>query len=206
MGNKIEINQSLQEKYNLHFQERYKEFGENIKTLWGGVESQRQRFDVLLTIGNMSGKSILDVGCGFGDLYDEIRRRKYKSFKYTGLDINQAIIEVAKNRYPNISFQYRDILKDNKIARYDYAVASGIFFLPDERWESYMIQMVNRMFSISKIGVGVNFLSSFSTKKDGFSYYAHPSFILSMIMKNITSKTVLKHDYRLNDFTIFLYK
>ncbi len=206
MDNKINIKNSLQEKYRSYFKKRYKEFGDNVKTLWGGAESQKQRFDVLLTIGDLHGKSILDVGCGFGDLYGYIRQRKEKISRYVGYDIVPEIIKVAKGKYPDISFKCMDILRSNKINEYDYVFSSGIFFLSDDLWESYMLKMVTRMYNISKLGVGVNFLSSYSSNKDGFSYYADPSTVLSLIMKNISSKVILRHDYKINDFTVFLYK
>jgi len=105
-----------------------------------------------------------------------------------------------------VSFELVDILEVTEIKEYSYVFGSGIFFLSDESWESYMLQMVRRMFNICKLGVGINFLSTFSRNTDDFSYYANPSDVLSLIMKNITSKVILRHDYRLNDFTIFLYK
>lgn len=172
----------------------------------GGVESQKQRFDVLLTIGDLCGKSILDVGCGFGDLYGEIQKRKYKISKYVGIDIVQEIIQVAKNRYTNISFKCIDFFKDNGVVEYDYVFGSGLFFLSGNDWEAYMLEMIEKMFNVCKFGVGVNYLSSFSRNKDGFSYYANPDSVLKLIMNNITSKVILKHNYRVNDFTIFLYK
>jgi len=76
MGDNMKRSFDLQKRYKSYFSKRYEEFGDSVKTLWGGEESQKQRFDVLLSIGDLNGKSVLDVGCGFGDLYGYLRQRK----------------------------------------------------------------------------------------------------------------------------------
>lgn len=35
---------------------------------WRGPESQRRRFEVLLWLGDFTGSTVLDAGCGYGDL------------------------------------------------------------------------------------------------------------------------------------------
>ncbi|NVL90353.1 MAG: hypothetical protein HWN69_05065, partial [Desulfobacterales bacterium] len=42
---------------------------------WGSEESQKCRFGVLCQLDDLSGKSVLDVGCGLGDLYGYLRNR-----------------------------------------------------------------------------------------------------------------------------------
>jgi hypothetical protein len=64
---------------------------------------------------------------------------------------------------------------------------------------------VKKTFSLAKCGVGVNFLSSMSQRKDGVSYYCNPASCVKLLMK-ITPFVVLRHDYRQNDFTIYLYR
>ena len=42
---------------------------------WRGEESQVKRFEVLSTVGDLNGCSLLDLGCGYGDLKGYMDRR-----------------------------------------------------------------------------------------------------------------------------------
>ena len=49
------------------------------------IESQVKRFEVIATVGDFNGCTLLDVGCGYGDLkkyLDQI----YSDFTYIGID------------------------------------------------------------------------------------------------------------------------
>ena len=52
---------------------------------WENQEAQELRFKVLERV-IFPHASILDVGCGLGNLYDYLRNRGY-NFGYTGVDI-----------------------------------------------------------------------------------------------------------------------
>ena len=71
---------------------------ENFKKVgWGSLESQTLRFKILTEIGLINKKSILDVGCGVGDLYGWLLKNNY-TLAYEGLDINPNLIESAKKK------------------------------------------------------------------------------------------------------------
>lgn len=195
------------EKYKNYFEARFARYGENVKSLWGSKDSQFERFEVLTQIGNLEGKSILDVGCGFGDLYDFlVNHKKICIYNYIGIDAVPKFAGIAKERYPGATFVVTDILDSNLRYQVDYALASGIFFLPDSCWENRMIQICLKMFALSKCGIAVNYLSKFSPNKDDLSFYADPSRVTKLMMERLYHKIVLRHDYRANDFTIYVYK
>ena len=43
--------------------------------LWASPETQAVRFDAIQRLGDLGGKSVLDVGCGRADLYDFLHAR-----------------------------------------------------------------------------------------------------------------------------------
>lgn len=49
---------------------------------------------------------ILDLGCGYGALYDCLSQPN--SVQYTGIDLSPELIEMAKLRYPLIDFRVMD--------------------------------------------------------------------------------------------------
>ncbi len=196
-------------KYRKYFNERFSKYGESVKSLWGNLDSQLHRFEILSEIGDLSDKNILDVGCGFGDFYDfMVNRRKIPIGKYIGIDINSNIVKVGKKRHPGTQILCADILDFQANIPIDYSVASGIFFLPDPNWEKYLTEVSPKMFALSKIGIGINLLSIFSPNSgiNKESYYGDPSKVLKIIMGEVSHKLVLRHDYRDNDFTIYVYK
>lgn len=208
MGN---MNGVAHNKYREYFRDRFSKYGENAKSLWGSKESQFSRFEILSQISELKDKSLLDVGCGFGDFYDFlVNYKKVPISKYIGIDLSPEIIEVAKKNHPEITFLCIDILNlsSNKDLLVDYSVASGIFFLPVPNWEDYVVEVCRKMFEFSKIGIGINFLSIFSPNRgiNKESFYADPSKVFQIIIKELSHKVTLRHDYRENDFTIYVYK
>src|SRR3989338_7288409 len=136
---------------------------------WNSTESQRLRYKILKEIfvyGKKSANvSVLDVGCGFGDLYgffkaDGLMHRHRIS--YTGYDIAPKILAVAKKKYPDAKFELKDVLADRYVPKFDYVFCSGIFNIRTaERDEhlDFVKEMLFRMYDLSSCGTAVNFLS-----------------------------------------------
>src|SRR3990170_3443413 len=93
------------------FEEQYRKFGAGPKALDWSEEGQRRRFRVLSEVGDMSGKSVADLGCGFGDLLDSVEER-FEGMRYTGFDFSQAILSEARRRHANAKFDELDVLRD----------------------------------------------------------------------------------------------
>lgn len=176
--------------------EKYKDGPKAVS--WGSKESQELRFKVLSEIGDLYGKSILDVGCGLGDLYGYLLNSPIET--YVGYDIVPEMIFAARKKYPNAKFV--DVFPEEK---FDYVFESGIFNLPDPDWGIFTEIMIKKMFSQCKIGIGINFLSSLSPKKDKDSQYADPLEILRFVSE-ITNKFSLRHDYKQNDFCVYAFR
>lgn len=67
------------------------------------------------------GKSVVDVGCNVGELYEYVKQRGARS--YFGLDKREAEIQEAKRRYPEAKFYVGNILD------YDNLVCDVMVFL-----------------------------------------------------------------------------
>ena len=61
----------------------------------GAITEQLQRRLILALLGDVTGRHVLDVGCGDGDLAVELRRR---GAIVTGIDASSDMIETAKAR------------------------------------------------------------------------------------------------------------
>ncbi|MBK1723773.1 class I SAM-dependent methyltransferase [Thiocystis violacea] len=67
---------------------------------WSSTETQEVRFRVLCSMlpANVSELSVVDAGCGFGDLYCYMEREGYRPKRYLGLDVMAPMAETARMR------------------------------------------------------------------------------------------------------------
>jgi SAM-dependent methyltransferase len=174
---------------------------------WNRRESQHRRFEALCRLGDFDGKRVLDVGCGFGELLAFLRERG-ASPEYTGVDLCPDMIEGCRNRFGNgasgARFLETDVLGWATDERFDYVVASGIFGLGSARVAERVAPTLEKLVSLARVGVGVNFLSARATRQAPERFYANPAEILELGFACAPAVT-LDHSYLPNDFTLRLY-
>lgn len=94
-------NQELEKKVK-SYQKAFKKYKVHPKSLfWATEKAAEQRYKELMVDLDFEGKTVLDVGCGFGDIIPFISKRA-KKFSYTGVDIVPEFIQVAQKNTPNI--------------------------------------------------------------------------------------------------------
>jgi SAM-dependent methyltransferase len=184
---------------------RLASYGTGIQAVdWGSPASQELRFDVLCEVGPLDGASLLDVGCGIGDLFAYLKRR-HPTVAYTGVDLVPAMIDAARLRHPSGHWLVRDILADADADRFDYVVASGIFYLRRTAPLDFLDHTVRRMFALCRRAAVFNTLSARAATHDPDEFHADPGEVLARCLA-ITPRVVLRHDYMSHDFTVYLYK
>lgn len=179
---------------------------EVLRTAWGSRTEQIMRFDVLMEIGSLEGQSLLDAGCGVGDLYGYLQERGWHG-QYTGYDLVAANCQAAADKYGQVLFFHQDILETTATEQFDYVLASGLFNLAADDWSEAVRQTLTRLFSLCRVGLAVNFLSCYSTDQVPQLAYADLTFVIE-ICAGLTRRFILRHDYasRRNDFTLYAYR
>jgi SAM-dependent methyltransferase len=190
------------------YAQRWQEYGYDTRSLGiGSRESQEVRFDVLAQIGDLTNASVLDVGCGFGDLRSYLEKRGIP-VRYTGLDIQPAFIEEARRRHPGDEFFCADVERYEPKQPPDYVLISGTFnvkFREDQ--EAWVFRILRRLFGMAQRGVGINMLSTYYDPghfRDDM-FYCPPERAL-LEAHAITRWVALRHDYLPHDFTLYLYR
>lgn len=184
---------------------RMSKHGRSMETLgWKNRESQNLRFQVLCDIAELSGTSICDVGCGFGDLLDYLRGR-YREFEYTGVDICADLLDEARRIHSGTKFIHADILESSFDERFDFYLLSGALNYRIERNFDFTALMIEKMFRLANKGVAVNFLTSYVDFENPLNFYHSPEDVFKFARK-LTRRVSLRHDYKLWEFTVFLYK
>jgi len=187
-----------------YYQNLFEQYGFDPKSVGWGTKKGKQstRFEILIQIGDLTNSSILDVGCGFGDLYGYLRYRRMK-VRYCGVDINTNLLKVGKKIYPGISLEYRDFEKKKFHKKFDWVLASGI--TSHGSTYSHLSKIMKEMYRICKKGFAINFVSNNVEYKTKNLFYSSPEKIIS-ITKLITNRFVLRHDYMPFEFTLYVYK
>jgi SAM-dependent methyltransferase len=171
---------------------------------WNSRHTQEIRFVMLSLIDDLEGRSVLDVGCGVGDLYGFLEQEKIKA-KYAGWDISPEMIAAAKKKHPRGDFALNNIQFLEKPARFDYVLASGTMNVKISDHDRWVYEMIAVMFRTAGKGLGFNLLSNSSPEQDDTFYYADPERIFSYC-RSLTPYVTLRHDYLPGDFTVYLYK
>lgn len=192
------------------YNEAYQKHGYSPKTvLWGKEEKQNIRLEVLTSMYDFEGKSVLDIGCGFGDL-NKILSKKYKDYKYLGIDINEQLVkeanEMNKDR-ENINFTVGDFGEYEFDQKLDYAVLSGTFAfsLEDKDQYEHVEEYIKKSLEICNDGLAFNFVSDrVNFKVDGYYNY-NVEKIISIAYK-YSRNIVMRSDYMPFDFSLFIFK
>lgn len=96
----------------------------------------------------LSGDSVLDVGCGTGHLYEAIKN-KIKS--YVGIDNNERVVKLAKEKHPNLRIELADANDLSKFGMFDMVYGIGLFSTPRTNY------VIREMLSHAKMKVVFDF-------------------------------------------------
>jgi SAM-dependent methyltransferase len=204
----MELNKQDKDKVIRRYTERYDRFGYDPKTLGWVKGKQNIRFDTLTSQFDLDGKSVLDIGCGFGDL-NKFLLNKSINYSYLGIDVVERLINEATQRYSrkDVEFKCGDFLSED-VGQFDYAVGSGIFNfkLDSEDNYTYIERVISKAFSICNAGAAFDFLSDkVDFIKYDYTFHSAPDKILAMCYK-YTRNIVLRNDYMPFEFSIFMFK
>lgn len=205
-------NSSVIKDVKKYYNTKLEKYGSTPKGVdWNSAESQGIRFKQLLTICESEKEfSINDYGCGYGALVDYMIHRRY-SFNYLGYDISNKMIQEAVLQHKGKRNCYFTNY-ESELEKADYTVASGILNVKlgysDKEWKYYVLQVIDKLFEISKKGFSFNALTGYSDKEYMRTdlYYADPLFIFNHCKNKYSKYVTLLHDYPLYEFTIIVRK
>jgi len=196
----------LSKEYVISYYSRLlKAHGDSPQALRWTPEGQIRHYECLLDIGDINGSSILDYGCGKGDLF-EFLRDKGIGVQYTGFDINPDLIEMAKKKFPGVSFRVFDIERDRLEEEFDYIFLCGVFNLRVGGIEDTIKETLRRLFMQCRKGLAFNALSAHNPGKDFELNYLYPEEVFAFAVRNLSPFVSIRHDRLAYDFTMFVYK
>lgn len=189
------------------YHDRLKEFGPTLTAL-GAVSQERTELRHAVAAGilavDMDGlcmSSVLDVGCGFGDF-----SKQCLACEYTGIDMTEAVIDVARERCKSRKFICADFLHHDFDRKFDYVICDGVFNNRYHHCDNVAIvcKAIEKCFSLATKGVAFSFMSKYVDYKDDHLYYYDPLEMFDYC-KSFTKRVTLRHDYELFEFCIYMY-
>ena len=191
------------------YRKGYAEHGYSPKTLGWDKGRQDIRFEVLLSFFECRGKSILDIGCGFGDLNRVLSRGNGDSYQYLGVDLVGELIDEGRHHYPqeNIRFLNADFLEYPFKETFDIVVASGIFNHKFDSGENdlFVERVLKKAWSLCTEGFAFDFLSDKVDYRYDHTYHNNPERILGLAY-GLSRNVSLRNDYMPFEFCLYVGK
>lgn len=175
-----------------------------VKSLgWREENSQLKRFQVIVDSGDFNNCSVLDVGCGYGDL-KKYMDRMFHNFTYIGIDQMPEFITKAKvlyKDYPDTHFISADFTTAG-LPHVDYVIASGAFGYRSSNPDFYF-EMISKLYKASKKAFVFNMLD-----KDHFPDHplltGHNRKEIEAFCRAICKNSKVIDGYLKDDFTVIM--
>lgn len=136
--------------------------------LWASPYTQSQRFDAIRRLGNLHGKSVLDVGCGRADLLEFLLARDVVPADYIGVEMvpelaaaaeQKAAAKTVLGRVPRATILRADFVREPRrmFVGADVVVFSGSLNTVED---ADFYPLLRRAFDAAAEALVFNFLSS----------------------------------------------
>ena len=192
-----------------YFLSLFEKYGVDEKSLGWSKHKQKFRFRQVCSYVD-NGNSVLDIGCGFADLYDYLASH-YRNIEYYGVDIMSEYIDVALSKYNEENVHLCCATIDNLPwkRKYDWVIECGLFGLrqfDDDKMYEYIDETLRKALDLSEIGVSYNFMSDkvdYMTSDTDF--HVSPEKILSIAYK-YSRRIVLDNSILPFEYSITVWK
>ena len=189
-------------------------YAQRIETLGHGAaalgEPKRRQaffFEILSQVNGFElSDSVIDVGCGYGDLFDFLKSKGWRG-QYLGIDINPQLIDEGQRLYPQAELKVLDIQTAELDRTFDWCFCCQALTSETEAvpFIEHLESMLQMMWKICRKGLVFNLLSPLAD----FTHPVHARPNLASVMSvltKITNRFSIRHDYMPFEFAVYLHK
>lgn len=196
-----------------HYTRRALEFGDTpAAAQYSDKASHWERFRYLVEIGVLPDDSVLDFGCGTGELLNYLQQRTGYRGAYTGYEISDEMLTLARTKFPDHRFENRDVLVDPPEQTYDYVLINGVFnnAVPGSDNRAFMFDVLRTLMPAVRKGLAFNALSRYVDYFDSGLYYCDPAEVFRFCKEELSPLVTLRHDYLIKpsappfEFTVYV--
>lgn len=172
---------------------------------WRGERSQQARYEMLIKVGDLNGCTLLDVGCGHGDLKAFLDRH-FADFDYIGIDQMPEFITEAKARYgncPSTTF-YQTDFSAAELLQVDYVFASGALGYRCKN-ASFYADMISKLYASASVALAFNMLDK-KTFPSHDLLTGHDRDDVIAFCRSLSPRVEWLDGYLQDDFTVFMHR
>jgi len=172
---------------------------------WRNQASQQLRYDALVKVGNLTGASILDVGCGYGDLKAYLDRY-FSGVDYIGIDQQPEFIAEAKARYDGFKHTrfYQSDFSTAALPQVDYVFASGALGYRS-RDDNFHTDMIGKLYGCATRALAFNMLDKKVFPKHDL-LLGHDRDEILAYCRTLSPRVTCLADYLDDDFTVLMHR
>jgi SAM-dependent methyltransferase len=182
---------------------------------WPNKEDAKLRYsimkDLIVQEDLNSRVSLLDFGCGASHFFEYLKDIELNNVDYSGLDISRKFVTLSKDKFPGNNYYCVDILiNDTDLPQFDYAILNGVFTekcdLSFEEMFSFFQAVLTRVFEKVNTGMAFNVMSKNVDWERDDLFHLSLDLLTEFLSKNISRKYIIRNDYGLYEYTVYVYK
>ena len=195
-----------------HYENCYKQHGDShLGVDWPDKADADTRYRIMTEgVEYCGGDSILDFGCGLAHYYEYLVKQD-KNYYYEGLELSKPMFNRCIQKHPLTTFYNTDIVQEQwTLPKLDCAVMNGVFtekltLSHDEMFE-YMTNLVSLVFNNVNKGIMFNVMSKQVDYERDDLFHLSVDKLSWFIKDQLSRKFVIRHDYDLWDYTVYILK
>ena len=181
---------------------------------WPNEQDMYKRYQIMLELvrgGYREDKfSLLDFGCGTSGLYKYILDHKLEKIEYSGLDISRNFIETSTKKFPKNRYYCVDVLSnDFDLPIFDYVIYNGVFTIKktltfDDMFH-FMRTILMGMVEKTRVGFAFNVMSKQVDWERDDLFHLPLDILANFLTKSISRNFIIRNDYGLYEYTVYVY-
>lgn len=160
---------------------------------------------------SVASVSLLDLGCGLAHFYEFMQAHGVTNIEYSGIDLSEKYLSVAKEKHPGVSFRALDVRAEPELmGTYDYVVMNGLFNYRGKHTQGEMLDYWSSMIDVAyrhcNYGIAFNVMSKIVEWERDDLFHLSFDDLAAHVSKNLSRNFVIRHDYRMYEYTTYVYR
>jgi hypothetical protein len=189
------------------YREAFHAFGRCEKALLWGKNKQHVRFAALCRSIPNAAATLLDYGCGLGDLATWLRVHR-PMVAYTGADALAEFVASNQAALPDLPF-FTSATPHGVAGSFDHVVCSGVFNLDPadnhERHWRYVRGTLEALFAKTRVALHVDFLAHDVDFRQPHAHHQDTAELMRFVEGRLSRRYVLDRSYMPYEFSISIF-
>jgi hypothetical protein len=115
------------------------------------------------------------------------------------------LLDIARQRHPKANFIAADFEEATVGGRFDWAFESGVFNYKVSGHETFVRNIIRKMFRAATRGIAIDFLNRRGGVISAGLYHPDPADIYALCSK-LSRRVTLRCDYKPTEFCVYVYR